>query len=459
MSNLSEKLCRKSVNIYDTDESREIIFSFSEGYKRFLDSAKTERLSVNEAVEMARRAGFVPLSEKKELKCGDKVFEINRKKGLVMAVIGEEGLNQGVNIVAAHIDSPRLDLKASPLYEDISIALLKTHYYGGIKKYQWTTVPLALYGTVYLADGSSVDVAIGDNEDDPCFCVTDLLIHLSSDQMTKKIGEAIEGENLNLIAGSIPCDDKEEKDRTKLAVLKILNDKYGITEEDFLSAELEAVPAGKARDVGLDRSMVGGYGHDDRVCAYCGLKAILDAKSPKKTSVLILADKEEIGSTGNTGMKSAFYSNFIQDLCELTGADGKAAIASSFCLSADVCNAVDPQYQSVSEKNNSAFLNRGVSVLKYTGARGKSGTSDASAELMARIRRLFAENSIVWQSAELGKVDAGGGGTVAQYIAQLDIETVDCGVPLLSMHAPFEVASKADIYMTYKAYKVFFELN
>ena len=459
MGDLSEKLCRKQQNVYDTDVSRFDIFEFSEDYKKFIDSAKTERLSVSEAVKMAEKAGFVLLSSKNTISAGDKVYSVNKRKGLIMAVIGDEDIENGVNIIASHIDSPRLDLKANPLYEDISIALLKTHYYGGIKKYQWTTVPLALYGTVYLADGTSVEISIGDNDGDPCFYISDLLIHLSSSQMNKKIGEAIEGENLNLIAGTIPCDDKNEKERTKLAVLKLLNEKYGITEEDFLSAELEAVPAGKARDVGFDKSLIAAYGHDDRVCSYCGLRAMLDAKPSKKTSVLILADKEEIGSTGNTGMKSAFYYNFIYDMCDMMGKSGRKAISSSFCLSGDVCNAVDAQYQSVSEKNNSAFLNCGVAVLKYTGARGKSGTSDASAELMGRIRRLFNINDIIWQSAELGRVDEGGGGTVAQYIAQLDVETVDCGVPLLSMHAPVEIASKADIYMTYKAYKAFYEFN
>ncbi len=443
-------------NVYDTQVSKEDIFSFSEGYKKYLDSAKTERLSVNESIRLAKEAGFVPLSEKKSLKKGDKVYSVNRKKGLAMAVIGED-VAEGTNIVAAHIDSPRLDLKSNPLYEDISIALLKTHYYGGIKKYQWTAVPMALYGTVCLADGKCVDISIGDGEGDPCFCVSDLLIHLAGDQMSKKLSEGIEGENLNLLAGSIPCGDKDEKDRVKLAVLKILNDKYGISEEDFVSAELEAVPSGNARDIGFDKSLVGAYGHDDRVCAYTALRGMLDARNIKKTSVLFLADKEEIGSTGNTGMKSRFYENFIYDIAEMSGNSGRGVVSKSACLSADVCNAVDPQYQAVSEKNNAANLNCGVGILKYTGARGKSGTSDASAEFIASLRKIFAENDVVWQTAELGKVDAGGGGTVAQYIARLDVETIDCGVPLLSMHAPFEIASKADIYMAYKAYKAFYE--
>ena len=459
MGSLSEKLCRKQINVYDTNESREDIFLFSEEYKKFLNSAKTERLSVREAVYLLEEAGFVSLDTKTRLSCGDKVYEINKNKGLVAAVIGEDNLECGVNIVASHIDSPRLDLKANPLYEDSSLALLKTHYYGGIKKQQWTTVPLALYGVVYLADGSSVEISIGDGEDDPCFYISDLLIHLATSQMTKKIGEAIEGENLNLLAGSIPYEDKDEKDRVKLTVLSLLNEKYGICEDDFVSAELEAVPAGDARDVGFDRSMIGAYAHDDRVCSFCGLRAIIDAEPGKKTSVLILADKEEIGSTGNTGMKSAFYFNFIDKLCKICGSDKLECVSNSFCLSADVCNALDPQYQSVSEKNNAAALNCGVALLKYTGARGKSGTSDASAELMSRMRNLFNRSGVVWQTAELGKVDEGGGGTVAQYIAQLDVETVDCGVPLLSMHAPMEIAAKADIYMAYKAYKAFYEFN
>ncbi len=455
MSKLSEKLFRKTLNVYDTESSKKDIYGFGDDYKSFLSVAKTERLTVEAAVSLAKSAGFREF-DGKSAKPGDKIYSVNRGKGLALAVVGSD-VSEGTNIVAAHIDSPRLDLKPNPLYEDISVALFKTHYYGGIKKYQWTTVPMAIHGVVYKADGERVDISIGENDDEPCFCVSDLLIHLAGDQMGKKLSEGIEGENLNLLAGSVPHPDKDEKERVKLAVLELLNEKYGITEEDFLSAELEAVPAGGARDIGLDRSLIGAYGHDDRVCAYTGLRAILDADSPKKTAVLILADKEEIGSTGNTGMKSKFYENFIYDIAEANGLDGRRVMSKSSCLSADVCNAVDPQYQAVSEKNNAAFLNCGVGLIKYTGARGKSGTSDASAEFIAKLRKLFFDNGVVWQSAELGKVDAGGGGTVAQYVAQLDVETIDCGVPLLSMHAPFEIAAKADIFMAYKAYKAFYE--
>lgn len=455
MSKLSEKLFRSCKNVYDTDVSKNEIYGFCEEYKEFLSSSKTERLTVERAAALAKAAGFKEF-DGKTANPGDKIYSINRGKGLIMAVIGENPAI-GANIVAAHIDSPRLDLKPNPLYEDISVALFKTHYYGGIKKYQWTAVPMAIHGVVYKGDGEKVDISIGENDDEPCFCVSDLLIHLAGEQMGKKLAEGIEGENLNLIAGSLPHPDKDEKDRVKLAVLSLLNEKYGITEEDFVSAELEAVPAGKARDIGLDRSLVGAYGHDDRVCAYTGLRAVLDSKQRKKTSVLILADKEEIGSTGNTGMQSEFYKNFIYDIAEINGISGRKFMSESSCLSADVCNAVDPQYQSVSEKNNSAFLNCGVGIVKYTGARGKSGTSDASAEFISKLRKLFADNGVVWQAAELGRVDAGGGGTVAQDIARMDVETIDCGVPLLSMHAPFELAAKADIFMAYKAYKSFYE--
>lgn len=453
-----KQLLKQQKNVYDSDVSKTEIFQFGEDYKKYIDFSKTECRSVLFSEQTLIKEGFVKLSEKSSLLPGDKVYEINRGKGLIAARIGKSA-GKGFNIVASHIDSPRLDLKPNPLYEDSSLALFKTHYYGGIKKYQWTTIPLALYGTVYLSDGSAVDINIGDNDNDPCFCVSDLLPHLASEQMSKKANSAIEGENLNLIVGSIPVEDSEAKERVKLAVLSILNEKYGIIEEDFISAEIEAVPAGFAKDIGFDRSLIGSYGHDDRVCSYCGLRSIIDAADSDRTMVLILADKEEIGSVGNTGMKSRFYLNFMNKISTIIGVNPDEALASSFCLSADVCNAMDPQYQSVCEKNNTAFLNNGVAILKYTGARGKSGTSDASAEFMSKIRRIFNSNEIIWQTAELGKVDAGGGGTVAQYIAQYDIDTVDCGVPLLSMHAPFEIASKADIYMAYKAYKTFYEFS
>lgn len=456
---LQETLVYQRKNVYDTHfrEKQQEIFSFSEDYKHFLDCSKTERLSVKSALNIAVNAGFVPLEQKKELKPGDRVYTVNRGKGILLAIMGEESLEQGIHLVAAHIDAPRLDLKPNPLYEDLSLALFKTHYYGGIKKYQWPAIPLALYGVVYLADGSRADIAIGDKPEDPVFYITDLLPHLATEQMGKKMAQGITGESLNLLAGSIPWEDKEAKERVKLNVLKILHDTYGICETDFISAELEAVPAFPARDVGLDRSLIGAYGHDDRVCSYTALRAICSCSTPKKTAVCMLVDKEEIGSMGNTGMQSRYFEHILGELCDKTDASLRLCITHSACLSADVGAANDPTYSTVQEKNNAAVLNGGIMLCKYTGSRGKSGSSDASAEMVSRIRRLFEKNDIVWQMAELGKVDEGGGGTVAQYVANLDIETIDCGVPLLSMHAPYEIAAKADVYMAYLAYLAFLQ--
>ncbi|MBP5165925.1 MAG: aminopeptidase [Oscillospiraceae bacterium] len=426
----------------------ESIMRFAEGYKSFIDAARTERLAVAEAVKLAEARGFKPFKFGDKPVSGDKIYYVNRDKALMLAVIGSEPMSAGINLAAAHVDSPRLDLKHRPLYEDSGIALLKTHYYGGVKKYQWVTVPMALVGTVVRADGSKAEISIGLKQGEPQFLVTDLLIHLAGDQMRKKADEVISGENMNLLFGSRP-DPEEGSDRVKLAVLRLLNEKYGITEEDFLSAELSAVPAAPAVDVGIDRSMVGGYGHDDRVCAYAELMAILDTEAPKKTAVCLLVDKEEIGSEGVTGMLSRSFDRFIDALC---GYDGLyECFANSLCLSADVCNAFDPSFAEVSDKRNGAQLNGGVAIMKYTGSRGKSGSNDASAETVGRVRRMFAENGVVWQMGELGKVDQGGGGTVAKYTAQRDIDTIDAGVPVLCMHAPFEVISKADLYMTYKA--------
>ena len=437
------------------------IFSFCEDYKKYLDAAKTERLACDEAVRMARENGFCDISEKQALKAGDRVYFVNRAKSVYLAVIGEEDIQDGINFVIAHIDSPRLDLKQNPLYEDSDLSLFKTHYYGGIKKYQWTTIPLSLIGVMYTKDGKKVDINIGENEGDPVFCVTDLLPHLATAQMQKKLSEAIEGENLNILIGSIP-DGGSEKDKFKQNILKILFEKYHVTEEDFLSAEIEAVPSFKAADVGLDRSMVGGYGQDDRVCAYTALKAILDTKAVKRTAVCVLVDKEEIGSMGNTGMRSAFFEYATATLVEkLSGTYHelmlKRVFRNSACLSSDVSAAVDPNYGDVNEKMNAAFVGRGIVMNKYTGSRGKSGTSDADAEFVFAVRKLFHDNQILWQSAELGKVDAGGGGTIAQYVANLDVQVLDCGVALLSMHAPFEIASKLDIYTAYQAYLAFYK--
>ncbi len=376
----------------------------------------------------------------------------NRGKALLLAVIGTRPLTEGVSIAAAHVDSPRLDLKPNPLYEDHALAYLDTHYYGGIKKYQWMTIPLALHGVVVRKDGSRVTVCIGESADDPVLCITDLLPHLGANQMKKTAAEFIGGEEMNILIGSRPLPDEEGADAVKLNILKLLNEKYGITETDFLSAELEAVPAYQARDVGLDRSMIGAYGHDDRVCAYTALTATFSLENPAYTAVTILADKEETGSEGNTGMQSAYLRYFIEDIAEALGTNARHVFRSSLCLSADVNVAYDPLYPDTVEARNCAALNQGVVLTKYTGARGKGDTNDASAELMGFFRRIMDNANVVWQIGELGKVDLGGGGTVAKYIADLDVNTVDLGVPVLSMHAPFEVVSKQDVYMTYKAF-------
>ncbi len=440
----------------DTDKAK--CFAYAEDYIKFLSASKTERLAVKEAVKLAEAKGFKPFEYGKKYKAGAKVYEVNRGKALTLAIIGKRPMSEGINLAAAHVDSPRLDLKQIPLYEDGGMALFKTHYYGGIKKYQWVTVPLELHGVVVKKDGTSVEVDIGAHPGEPQFVITDLLPHLDANQAKKTISEAVSGESLNLLVGSIPFKDEEVKDnKIKLAVLKLLHDKYGIIEEDFLSAELEAVPAYDARDIGIDRSLVGGYGHDDRVCAYAELRAILDAKKPEKTAVCLLVDKEEIGSEGVTGMLSGSFDRFVAELCKTDGCSVYDCFANSFCLSADVCNAFDPNFADVSDKMNNAKLNYGLGILKYTGSRGKSGSNDASAEVVGRVRKLFADADVVWQMGELGKVDQGGGGTVAKYTARRNIETIDAGVPVLSMHAPFEVVSKADAYMTYLGVKAMFE--
>lgn len=454
---LQEKLCvnKKNGLLRASDEVINDCNAYCEGYKSFLDAAKTEREAVEYTVAAAEKKGFVPFKQGMELKSGDKVYTVNREKAVILAVIGEKPVEEGVHIAAAHIDSPRLDLKQNPLYEDNDTAFFKTHYYGGIKKYQWTTVPLSLHGVVVKADGSKVKICVGEDENDPVFCVTDLLPHLASDQMKRSSSELIKGEELNILIGSRPYRDDEISDKVKLNIMAILNEKYGITEEDFLSAELEAVPAFKAKDIGFDRSMVGSYGHDDRVCAYTALSAVLECEKPAKTAVVILTDKEETGSDGNTGLRSAYLKYFIADLAECFGTEGRKVLSKSECLSADVNAAFDPTFPDVCERRNTAYINKGVCVTKYTGARGKSGTSDASAEFMGRVRALLDKNEVIWQTGELGKVDAGGGGTVAAYIANLDVDTIDVGVPVLSMHAPYEIVAKLDVYMAYKAFAAF----
>lgn len=428
---------------------------FCEGYKAFLDAAKTEREAVEYTIKLIEDNGFVEYKPGMKLKAGDKIYRNNRGKAVMMAVIGKEDIKKGVRLCAAHIDSPRLDLKQCPLYEDTEMALFKTHYYGGIKKYQWAVIPLALHGVIVKADGSKVKVTIGEDEDDPVFCVNDLLPHLAGDQMKRNLAQGIKGEELNIVIGSRPFKEDGLSEAVKLNIMQILNEKYGIVEDDFLSAELEAVPAFKAKDIGFDRSMIGAYGHDDRVCAYTALMAAVKCSNPKHTAVTVLTDKEETGSDGNTGLQSAYLKYFIADLAAEFGAEGREVLSNSQCMSADVNAAFDPTFPDVMDKRNCAFINYGVVVTKFTGARGKSGTSDASAEFVGKIRRLLDDNKVIWQTGELGKVDMGGGGTVAAYIANLNVDTIDVGVPVLSMHAPFETVSKIDVYQTYKAFEAF----
>ncbi|MDD4546131.1 MAG: aminopeptidase [Oscillospiraceae bacterium] len=456
---LKEKLFHTKREAFATLDDAEIKAAdlYAEEYRNFLNTAKTEREAVNAAISLAHAKGFVPYDRKKALKAGDKVYLNNRGKALLLAVIGTRPITDGVSIAAAHIDSPRLDLKPNPLYEDHNLAYFDTHYYGGIKKYQWTAIPLSLHGVVALKDGNSIEIKIGEDADDPVFCVTDLLPHLAAEQMKRKAVDVIKGEDLNILIGSRAFKDDKGSELVKLNIMKILSERYGITESDFLSAELEAVPAFNARDVGLDRSMIGGYGHDDRVCAYPALTAILATEKPAYTAVTILADKEEIGSDGNTGMQSAYLRYFIADIAAAFGEEARHVLSTSVCLSADVNVAYDPIYSEVFEARNCAFLNGGVVLTKYTGSRGKSDTSDASAELMAKIRKMMDDKDILWQIGELGKVDAGGGGTVAKYIADLNVDTVDLGVPVLSMHAPFEVVSKLDLHMAHKAFSALLE--
>ncbi len=424
--------------------------NYCEGYKKFLDTAKTEREAAKEALRLALAKGFVPFERGKKYSAGDKVYFNNRGKTVAFAIIGEKNVEEGLKICAAHIDSPRLDLKPNPLYEEIELALFKTHYYGGLRKYQWTAVPLALHGVFAKKDGSVIEVNIGEDESDPKFVVNDLLPHLAAEQNKRTLAEGIKGEELNVLIGSMPFKDDEGSELVKLNILKILNEKYGVTEEDFLSAELEMVPAYKASDVGFDRSLVGAYAQDDRICAYPALTAILEIENPKYTALVILADKEEVGSDGNTGLNSDFLKHCVGDLALSQGGDVTVALRNSKCLSADVNAATDPTFQDVTERRNACFLNYGVCITKYTGARGKSGTSDASAEYVAEIRAMLDKAGIIWQTGELGKVDAGGGGTVAMYVANLGVDVVDLGVPVLSMHAPFETTSKLDVYMCYK---------
>lgn len=442
---------RKNGRLVSSEKTLNKADEYCEGYKSFLNKAKTEREAVKAATQMAKANGFSEFCRGKAYKAGDKVYINNRGKTLALAVIGEQPVEQGVNITAAHIDSPRLDLKPNPLYEDTDLALFKTHYYGGIKKYQWTAVPLSIHGVFVLKDGTVKEVSIGENENEPKFVINDLLPHLASEQIKRPLNEGVKGEELNVLVGSHPFKDDKGSELVKLNILKLLNEKYGVTEEDFLSAELEMVPAAKSTDIGFDRSLIGSYGQDDRVCAYPALTAVLEVEKPEKTALAILTDKEEIGSCGNTGLESDFLRFVIGDLAKMQNGDPTVALRNSKCLSADVNAGLDPTFQDVMEKKNASFLNYGVVVTKYTGARGKSGTSDASAEYVAQIRNMLDNAGIIWQTGELGKVDIGGGGTVAMFIANMGVDVVDLGVPVLSMHAPFETTAKFDVYMCYRA--------
>ena len=453
-----DKLSYKKKNIYEeaTPEKIKAIYDYSEGYKTYLDNSKTEREATDAAIELAKAKGYTEYKLGDKLAVGDKKYLNQHGKSLILFKVGENDIEEcGIRIVAAHVDSPRLDLKQVPMYEDGGMAFLKTHYYGGVKKYQWTAIPLAIHGVMVKADGEVVNVCIGEDDSDPVFYINDLLPHLGAKQSQEPLGSAISGETLNILIGGLPYDDKEVSDKIKLTALSILYDKYGVTEEDFISAELSLVPAFKARDIGFDRALIASYGHDDRVCAYPAVTALLDNPETKETVMVVLADKEEIGSVGLTGMQADFLVDLMKEISRELGKNEVVVRSKSKCLSADVTACYDPNFADVYEKRNSAIISCGTAMSKYTGSRGKSGTSDATAEFVGFVRKLFAENGVIWQTAELGKIDIGGGGTVAQYIAKHNIETVDIGVPVISMHAPYEVVSKADVYSTYEAFCAF----
>ena len=458
---LKEMLFNKKENgwLEVDSELEKSIMKFSDEYIYFLNKGKTERECVAFAKKMLDENGFKCICEYEALKTGDKVYYINRDKSIYAAVIGKEKLENGLNVIGAHVDSPRLDLKPNPLYEEGEFAYFKTHYYGGIKKYQWTAIPLAIHGVIVKTNGEKINVNVGEHEEDPIFTITDLLPHLAQEQMERKLKEGIKGEDLNLLIGSMPYNDKEVSEKVKLNILNILNKKYGIVEADFLSSELEIVPAFKARSLGFDSSMVAGYGQDDRVCAYTSVRALLDTKTPERTAVCILSDKEEVGSMGNTGMESLVFDYFISEILNKTGENRPDLIRKVFCnsrmLSSDVDAGYDPIYASVSDTKNAGYLGKGIGLTKYTGARGKSGASDANAEFVAEVRNMLERNRIPYQLTELGKVDIGGGGTIAYILANKGVDVIDCGVPVLSMHAPYEVTSKFDIYCAYETYRAF----
>ena len=454
---LEEKLLTKRKNgLLEVDEAEiERADAFCEGYMKFLDDAKTEREAVTASIALAEANGFTPYEFGKVYKPGEKVYCNVRNKSLILCVIGKNSVANGVKIVAAHIDSPRLDLKQHPLYETSDFCLLKTHYYGGVRKYQWVTIPLALHGVIFKADGSGVTVNIGEDENDPVFTITDLLPHLAQEQSKRTLAEGIKGEELNVMIGSRPFKDDNVSEKIKLNVMKLLNEKYGIIESDFISAELEVVPAFKAKNVGLDCGLIGAYGQDDRVCAYPALEAILDCDNPDDTAVAVLTDKEEIGSVGPTGLNSDYLRHFLESLADMADVPAYSVIRNSKCLSADVSAAFDPTFTDVHDPRNASYCNYGLAMSKFTGSRGKSGCNDSSAEFVSYVRNVFDENKVLWQTTELGRVDLGGGGTVAAYIGNMDIEVVDVGVPVLCMHSPFEVTSKLDVYMAYKGFSAF----
>lgn len=450
---LQEELTWKFPHIAkEAPEQVEEAAAFCEGYKAFLDEGKTERECVKKAVELLKAAGYAEFDTQGSYQPGDKVYYVNRNKAIIATTFGEKSVKEGIRMNGAHIDSPRLDLKPSPVYEKDDMALFKTHYYGGIRKYQWATIPLAMHGVIIKKNGETVELNLGEKPGDPVFCITDLLPHLSAEQNERKLKDGIKGEELNIVIGSIPYTDDEVKEPVKL-----MNEQFGITEKDFLRAEVEFVPAHKASDVGFDRSMVGAYGQDDRICAYTALMAEIDTKNPTYTTMTILTDKEEIGSEGNTGLNSNYVGDYITYLAELEGVNPKEVFRNTICLSSDVNAAYDPTFASVYDPLNSSYVNKGCVLTKYTGARGKSGSNDASAELMAKVIGIMEKEGVYWQIGELGAVDVGGGGTIAKFVASMNIDVVDLGVPILSMHAPFELASKLDVLNTYRAFKAFYK--
>ena len=460
---LKEKLFKNKKTGWEeiSEEEKSKVFEVSEKYMEFLNKSKTEREFIKNAKKLADENGFKDIMEYETLKPGDKIYFINREKSMYLGIIGEEPIEKGMHIIGSHVDSPRLDLKPNPLCENTGLAYLKTHYYGGIKKYQWTTIPLSMHGVIVKTNGEKIEINIGEDESDPIFTITDLLPHLAQDQMEKKLKNSIDGEDLQLLVGSIPYNDEKVSEKVKLNILDILNKKYGITEEDLTSAEIELVPEFKARSLGFDSSMIAAYGQDDKVCAYTSLTAMMELKNVKNTAICILSDKEEIGSIGNTGMESHMFDFFISEILNKLGVNKPNLLDKVFCfskmLSSDVDAGFDPIYASVSDKENAGFLGKGISLNKYTGSRGKSGASDANAEYVAWVRNVLEKNNIRYQVAELGKVDVGGGGTIAYIIANKGADVIDCGVPVLSMHAPYEVTSKFDVYSAYKAYLAFWE--